>query len=206
VRGIVPTVRSIVGLLGPARLRSAPRARGAAAQDLRPGARAATRRSASRARGPGSGSPLLRPALSTVRRARGPAGPAAPAAASSPQPPLGDGRGTCPALPGLRHAGPSPWGAQGGRILHSRSPAGRSDRPSAGARRRCFFAPARGPRLAAPPSAGRGGTCPSLSPSRCAMVVRFYKPIVTILAGINRSLRKKSFFAGLTVCQRNVTA
>ena len=96
-----------------------PRARGAAAGDLRPGARAATRRSASRARGPGPGSPLLRPAPSTVRRARGPAGPAASAAAGSLQPSLGDWRGTCPALPGLRHAGPTPWGAEGGRVLLS---------------------------------------------------------------------------------------
>jgi hypothetical protein len=71
---------------------------------LRPGARAAPRLSAL---GPwtGTASPLLPLAISTVRGARGPAGPAAPARRN---PRCGDGRATCPALPGLRQAGPSP--------------------------------------------------------------------------------------------------
>ncbi len=79
---------------------------------LRPGARAAPRRSAL---GPwtGTGSPLLPLAISTVRRARGPAGPAAPARRN---PRCWDGRGTCPALPGLRQACPSPWGEQRGDV------------------------------------------------------------------------------------------
>jgi hypothetical protein len=154
-----------------------PRARGAAAGDLRPGARAATRRSASRAHGPGSGSPLLRPAVSTVLRARGPAGPAAPAAVGSLQLSLGDGRGTCPALPGPRHAGPSPWGAEGGRALLSRSLAGRSNRPP---RARRAAAGVLRPRPVAPPTVRRLGRVLhysySPSPLCCARVVPLGPP------------------------------
>jgi hypothetical protein len=68
----VPSVRQMGGLLGPARgparLRSAPRARGAAAGGPRPGARPAPRRYAPLARGPGSG-PL---SAGARRRRRGP--------------------------------------------------------------------------------------------------------------------------------------
>ncbi len=79
-----------------------------------PGARPVPRRPAL---GPwtGTGSPLLPLAISTVRRARGPAGPAAPARRNLC---CGDGRGKCPTLPGLRQAGPSPrGGAEGGVFL-----------------------------------------------------------------------------------------
>jgi hypothetical protein len=74
----------------------------------------APRHSESRARGVGSGSPLLRFALLTLRRAHDPAGLAAPLSARRNLR-WGDGRGTCPALPGLRHTGPSPWGAESRR-------------------------------------------------------------------------------------------
>jgi hypothetical protein len=39
-----------------------------------------------------------------------------------------------------------------------------------------------------------------------AMVVRFSKPIVTIPAGIKQESSNEALFAGLTVCQRDVTA
>ena len=91
---------------------------------LRPGARPAPRRSALGPwTGTASSSPLLPLATHNVRRARGPAGPAAPARRN---PRCGDGRGTCPALPGLRQAGPSlRGGAEGGRVPPSRLPAWR---------------------------------------------------------------------------------
>ncbi len=79
---------------------------------LRPGARAVPRRSAL-GLWTGTASPLLPLATPNVRRARGPAGPAAPARRN---PRCGDGRGTCPALPGLRQAGPSQRGERRGDV------------------------------------------------------------------------------------------
>jgi hypothetical protein len=114
------TVRGARGRAGPAASAGAPRRRRGV---LRLGARPAPRRSAL---GPWTGtvSPLLPLATHNVRRVRGPAGPAAPARRN---PRCGDGRGTCPALPGLRQAGPSPrGGAEGGRVPPSRLPAWRS--------------------------------------------------------------------------------
>jgi hypothetical protein len=136
-----------------------PRARCAAAGFLRPGARAAPRRSAVGPVGPGR---VLRFSF-------------------SPSPLCG--ARVVPMGPPRRLAATLAGGTGGGRVLPSRG----CVRPAS--------------RLG-----GRRGTCPSLSPSSCAMVVQFSKPIVTIPAGINRSRRMKPFFAAsLTVFQRNVT-
>ncbi len=72
--------------------------------------------------------------LGVERRVRGPAGPAAPPSAGWQHPPLGDGdgRGTCPALPGLYSVGPllPVWGRRGDVSLPRARPSCASYHPS----------------------------------------------------------------------------